>query len=271
MKVIFEVGHSSQASLGDIPFKLLVSGVTKHWRRINLKTPRLWTRIISSIHPSKELELINTYLQRSAAYPFEVTFTINNKTYHSSWDMAEWNEPYRQLVDRLVIKCLYGTNEDDISTFFDFLEPLRAPYLTSFEITRAKDVAELASYELAEILTGGAPVLHCVHLVHLKPSSCDWLPALNHVRALHLVFTSQLLGPSFYDLLKSAPSLTHLEMRGVFFMGLNPSRPMNANLPMLQTLSVMPCNTTAGSSSILHRMSAPLWKFCALQVSTCCT
>ncbi|KZP18719.1 hypothetical protein FIBSPDRAFT_956090 [Athelia psychrophila] len=64
------------------------------------------------------------------------------------------------------------THEHAMRRYIGFLESLRTPFLTSFEITRNLNSNHGPEAEPVEVLTGGAPMLHSVRLANPNPGGC---------------------------------------------------------------------------------------------------
>lgn len=263
LALIFEAGHGTADDTAW--FELLVSGVTRKWRDIALSTPRLWSRI-RIMMLSKELDFIALYLQRSASLPIEIIIAPCSD-YREEDDFVDCT-PYTDAITRCSSLSIrpdngysYG-NVISLLRFFEMMEFAHAPRLSSFEVCSGAG-AEYHIWDgnITSFLTfsGGAPMLDLVHLVN--PNPFCWYPPLSAVTTLCLLLTLPQAfetGDDIYHLLKSAPSLTHLELQG--YLSSEWPDSVNISLPLLRVLSIGTYNSApsqVGFNHLLNAIAAP--------------
>lgn len=209
--------------------------------------------------PPEELEAAHIYLKRAAACPIEVVVSVHNETFADVLDTTGWRQLSTSLVGRcwrLLIHIPSDTHERAMRRYLTFLGPLRAPFLTSFEITRNLNSDHGPEAETAEVLTGGAPMLHSVRLANPNPGGCH--PPLSHVTVMRLMLPhAGFYCECVYRIPKSLPCLTHLELQGADIFSTWPANLPAVYIPLLRTLSLASQSSRARVYHVLHAITAP--------------
>lgn len=137
---IFKIGRDSLPHTWDhIPFEILVSHVTRHWREVALATTTLWA-IIYRHEWQYNLEPIMVYLQRSRQTPMELVVKIgtDDVAWGSGDEEYDYISPFCDLIEphfprchRLVIK---SQNSREDSKMLQWLSPRSSPNIQSLNL-----------------------------------------------------------------------------------------------------------------------------------------
>lgn len=124
-----------------LPFPILVSSVTSHWRQLARNTPNLWAFIIAPIHKDPDFCLLWTseWLSRSGALPLSVILDHRIR--------SQMDRPSREishLISQTILLLVKSSKERlyrlDISSIFDpdeiktTLRLLEAPHLQQISL-----------------------------------------------------------------------------------------------------------------------------------------
>jgi hypothetical protein len=214
LSAIFEAGSPSPPSHpGKLPFEVLVSHVSRHWRHVAINTPRLWTEIAPH-----RFNMANTYLQRSKVTPLnlfvDLDFEIHTQDHITS--ICHLITPHVGRWHRIHVVCNWC---EGLNAFLDSL-PSAAPLLRCIKIHYSKrDVWEQEPFEfdlLRLIFIDGTPSLTSLLLNGVTLQ--NYLPPLTSIIDLQLHHPRILVdGFILRHMLTGLPRLTHLVFNDLVF------------------------------------------------------
>ncbi|KIY43845.1 hypothetical protein FISHEDRAFT_52300 [Fistulina hepatica ATCC 64428] len=182
-----------------LPFELLVSHVTRHWRRVAVTTATLWR----CIDTERNANLVRIYMARSSKGPLYLRVAGNTQVALLRTILFD--------KDRWQRLTLVGPEPVVLSS----LERLNVPNLCALSI-HADNVDDLPAFREANsrILTQGSPNLR---FLRLRGFAVHFIrPCLTTVTTLHIDQTMQIPITSrfFCDMVSSFPSLENLSLYG---------------------------------------------------------
>jgi hypothetical protein len=174
LSMIFIAGKSTikhhhtkaQTTSRQLPFEIVVSHVTSHWRAIAINSPRLWNTIESTYSEPMALERLSAYLARSKASPLDVDFEIyqNPFTFDRSI-MLYMILPHVGRWRQLSLGTNIGTASSLIHRHFRLLS---APLLKYLSVSTDEDAEHMHLIDFCDIqpqiFANGAPNLSTVQL-----------------------------------------------------------------------------------------------------------
>jgi hypothetical protein len=251
LAAVFEAGHRLLPE-SQIPFRLLVSQVCRHWRQVALGSSILWTRVDAV--STTPLELVAEYLQRSKAHGLDLRIVLRGPD-------AIDDQRILQLVIGHVTRwrhlSIASLSFGSLNVAPKYLHPLAAPILESIEIALDDDMWDFFPDNGTRIFTGGAPSLTYVRV----RGNClrFFMPPLTSLQVLHLQegYTNTFMpAAEFLAMLRSLPSLKHLILHGYTTdLTADPLRE-SIKMPSLLTLDIQKAGLPV--SFFLYAMSAPL-------------
>ena len=257
LTTIFEIGHFEPLSLvtkptrGFVggnwsplpplppPFEIVVSSVSRRWRNIALKTPRLWTHIYVNIAQSAH-ELLDLYLCRSKMCLLDITLSRRMLRWECGRDVQgfdcrvsfKFKEYLELLVPHVGRWRGFSIRRDDsslqLSHVFAGLSNLNAPALETLMLE-----GYIGSFK--EIFSAGAPRLSSVELIGV---SC--LPPLEAVKHLKLDGPSsvfRLTHAQFRHLIQPMRSLVNLHLESSI-VSESPAGRLPINLPSVISFEI---------------------------------
>lgn len=240
---IFELGHSSQ-ELDDCHFEILVSSVSRHWRDVALRTPRLWN--IISRRFEQRLERIAVYLNRSKSVPIHLRISIGGLHADYQEDIAIGG--LCQLLNSHFCRChhlaIHSRCPKRLVMLLHNLHSVSAPFLRRIDISCPErcfddEGGDSILPAWGQIFVGGTPSLTSISMKNIGLQCC--LPPLGSVTAIYLCcgspYSTGITSDEWVKMLSSAPSLLHLEIDGDLEVEFwSPS--MAFEMPQLQRLSI---------------------------------
>ncbi|KII87160.1 hypothetical protein PLICRDRAFT_176946 [Plicaturopsis crispa FD-325 SS-3] len=175
MGIIFEHGVV-QCTSGRIPFEILVSHVSHHWREVALSTPQIWTDI-EIMHMPEHTALLDLYLQRSRTCLIDVSSG-------DGWSRSSIH------FERLIQHChrwrTFSAHDMSPSDAPLFVE-LNVPNLRSLDIAIEADCQWVYEPDSPQIrmFRGGAPLLSVLR-IDSNIFSAGPFPGLTALKELRL-------------------------------------------------------------------------------------
>lgn len=257
---ILKVAQPPKRSRYWIPYEVMISHVSSHWRDVALDTPQLWTRIdIYSLH---SLAWIPSYLARSSTLPIDVRFDIWQSDRSSSSIPAATTilpliEATLPHIERWQSLMLFTYQRRTARTILSRMSKATAPTLQRLRVSVDGSDDFGPSNNDATVDTffaGGASQLLCAEIDGLW-----YLPPLGNLTALELHASIEALPLSYIDfsiIANTAPHLAHLAIRGVVDVSRWPT-PAALALEMPSIRSLLFSNENMFSTIFLTSVAVP--------------
>lgn len=219
LAAIFEAGCNQDSPPIDtkLPFELLVSHISRHWRSVAHETPHLWTEVVVDTMARHHIAIGADYICRSGALPLDLRVIMTN--------IREFARPAIKPICHLICPQIKRWYQFRVTTnwyaglqyLFDNM-PNHAPLLQLLDICYENSSMAPPGEPSAprHILTGDATsltklVLHGVTLqCHFPP-----LTALTSLECHRLVLSAE--HPIVRDMFEGLTQLTHLVLNDVDF------------------------------------------------------
>ncbi|KIM89986.1 hypothetical protein PILCRDRAFT_812781 [Piloderma croceum F 1598] len=262
LSMIFQAGYESSS----FPFEIIVSQVTRLWRRVAVNTPQLWTRIyVGRVHAG--YFMAETYLSRSGALPLDLHIDMYSghtnmaeiilacKIFHS--DASRWR--------RLKVHLVWWQG---LVRLLESLASANVPSLQSLQIYFDYDVSDDTDVIAHSIFTGGAPSLASLKLHGFGLDCClPPLTMLNTLEIHHPLRGDRISLACLASMLDGLPLLTHLVINGDFIHGWTPDTQIN--LPSLRSFHLNTYNEIDQIPGLLNAIAAPLLHTLLLESVIC--
>ncbi|KDQ19441.1 hypothetical protein BOTBODRAFT_184463 [Botryobasidium botryosum FD-172 SS1] len=196
--------------LSAIRLLLTISSVSRVWREIALRSPRLWTRLERS-----PLPLLSLFLTRSKQAPLEVAFdtsyTASGARFSSCVALVS---PHAHRLRRCILRC----QEAEV---FKSLVLLPAPYLEIL-VLDCGPYFDIQAYDYSELFlhpfAGHTPALRELTLegVFVPPAHRIYSNLIK-LRLSHIVYTRPEAMRDFPKLFEAAPLLEELYLGRLYF------------------------------------------------------
>lgn len=260
-EVLLEIFRQLQGGWCDgLPFLVQASQVVRHWRRVALAAPPLWSAI--ELRPTSrarryQVDLVREYLRRSGRGLLDIyIFMCGNQDASPVMDLLL---PHIGRWQRLVVE---SADEPAVQAIVRSLRDLAAPHLEHLQIDLDIDDEQDESLWAGEnhTLRGGVPSLSYLGLRGINIQL--WLPPLGGVKSIYVAdcYSATLLSYArLRDILTAATSLTHLEVEGM--VNCSPDDTLALiDMPCLVSLTVLPpdyVNPVHFMRNIFAAISAP--------------
>ena len=267
LSMIFEAGMHVEQGRGH-HFGPLVSHVARHWRRLALAIPALWTNIqflqlppwLSDPNRYKFEERAAAFLARSRSLPVCISVT-GFREKHFTGD-------FLRLIAEHIGHCRYlslrGSSLDNASMFLAFITHQTTPLLRSIELTGVGDEDDEGLEEDAVNQQWLLPSLHSIKLPHLRAAQLAGFKTLDFLLPFRSVTSLRFTGiwiqrdqayETFRDGLMSLQSLNHLELQLQNGFGLDSGRfPMV--LPTISFLRIDAADCPSHVNTVLDSIQA---------------
>lgn len=211
---IFRTAQPRRRLRHKIPFEVVVSHVSSHWRGVILTTPFLWTSI--DVYSIPSLVWTQIYLERSKKCPVDVRLDLHHieKRYnrHSTLLVKNILDVIVPHIDRwrclLIFTLLEKTAYNILSHFYHLAAPVLQRLTVNVDVGASLDDAHFDSS-----IFSSAPRLHFVRSEALR---CCWLP-LSGLTTLHLQRSFHIAPLGYNQLLEiitTPHSLANLSIHG---------------------------------------------------------
>jgi hypothetical protein len=238
----------SEDSSPCVPFEILMTHVSFHFREIAIATHLLWTSI--DVTSARSIEEIEAYIVRSDGCALSVRVEPGDRP-STARAMANFNlillhcDRYHQLT----IDSIQESIDDPVIRCFSEWE---APLLERLSISVDEVEGLVSMGPGSKLIKGGAPMLSFVRLRGLALSLFN--PPLSNVTTLHLDQTSPLpiQYTTFCQMITASPALKNLSIYGDIISGtiwpgvINP-----VDLPSLRSLRMCGIGGTIYSGLLL--------------------
>ena len=269
---------------------MTLTHVCSRWRRVGIETGELWSTIIITFSISQfQLALALTWLNRSRAYPLDLTFDIRDPRWSAGVGYDDQDDGHPFQGDHLVPILRYFLPHVSRWRHFELLtdtwDPIRAFLSLTWELRCAPTILETLSlmrcnaYLAAEgqpfepraqrrplPLFGGAKLPKLTALT-LAGVHIDWtasLPALQGLTRLELKFQAQDVMPTFAEYAAILNASPHLEELAVGGWGpkLDPEDKTVLDLTALRVLSISLINLDYTHNFLSHIRCPALETLC---------
>lgn len=267
LAIVFEIGHTDFPAerLKDL-FEISVSHVSRQWREVALRTPRIWNKIRRVKHQNC-LDSIAAYLQRSKVVALDLRVEIGQGINGLHEDII----PFCQLLSPHCGRCRHlsfiSSAQRNLIELLECISSVAAPFLQSIDISLSLEGPIFDITNPRQIFMGGAPSLNSIRLRGLALHCC--LPPLDSVTNLHLDEVDYRMFTKVDELRKTLfamTALTHLVMEGEVVNDW--SSDIIIELPRLQSLLIRANNDQDIAYQILgllKAISAPALEVLSLQ------
>lgn len=251
-----QYGKNSAKSL---PFQVIASHVSDHWRRIVLSTPLLWNGINFNIRPvshvqGRYLAQLEAHLERSDTCFLDITlhFYVADNISQYFTLLSRYSTHWRRLS---II-----TRHEPVDDIYTLLHSAQAPHLEHLSLNIGKPQEGVLSPRkqylriLPAVLLSGAPSLSFVRLAGLALGNLH--PPISKVTTLHLDgwtrhYMTQEQFKTFFDL---APAIISLSLNQLYIN--HPRDPLEVTnpvrMPNLRHLRIQgPCSPLCRLISLL--------------------
>lgn len=207
LALIFE---EAKEIASDLP--LTVTQVTRRWREIAIKIPKLWSKIkLVQHHQSGTIPLAELYFSRSKTVPFDLEFCNDSSPGGTTTHFQRFGHLLAIHMHRCRRLSLEFMTYNEADALFDLLAPLSCPLLEFLEIS-----CSLATIfgNHDTLFAAGAPVLAELRLSGYS----GWLPPLESITVLRLdsiasssLFSSETLRDAFASMKRITVLEVHSE------------------------------------------------------------
>jgi len=266
LAIIFEIGY------GDLlvekvqdRFEISVSHVSREWREVALRTPRIWTKI-RRVQYQKNLDSIAAYFQRSKAVALDLQIEIGQGHIGSHDDIIPFCRLFSPHCGRCRRLSVTSSSERDMIEMLECISSVAVPFLQNISLSLQGRVSDIIK-SCRQIFRGGAPSLASIRLHGLALHCC--LPPLGSITNLHLHGVDYRLLTKIdglRDALLTMTSLAHLVVEGEVVDDWTSD--IIIELPRLQSLLIRAQNDQDIAPQILgllKAISAPALEVLSLQ------
>jgi hypothetical protein len=262
-------GERRRRLLRKAPFEVILTHVSRRWRRVALAIPQLWNRIdIYSPHP---MHWARSYFIRSDAPGTLLDIHLDFYEWEQARRKKKWSEPVLDVIKDLAIIILPHlhrirglfiiclSEETCLTILLGILRYVSAPNLRSLQIKFNKRLSSSFRRPRGfKILENGSQ-----QLTFLETAHGDCMPTRSSLRSLTSLHLNNLHGelhlnyPNLVDILTAPDCLVYLSVKGGISMEtwpLHSDRP-DFHLNHLKAFRIYNEGTMA--LSLLLSMSAP--------------
>ena len=240
LSAIFKAGQqtSNPSFRGGLPFPLLVSSVSRHWRDVALSYHDLWTSIDVSFEAP--VEYARLWFERSQPCLVNLTINIRHRRHYTLYATRHdsiGGDPFRRLlresagrVGRLTVVA------DSAIDIIDVLDVLSHPntvfvFLNQLHLYASHYSKSLGDSQQSIDLV--APSLRGLRLCQFKLQHLPLLPNLTYLEISRTIPEPQ----QFRTFMSGSPSLSHLILSGFPQRDLEPASGAIIHAPCLRFLA----------------------------------
>jgi hypothetical protein len=266
LSAVFEA-LASDMSPTSPPIEIVLSHVSRRFRRIAMNTRQLWTRINVSL--DTPFDMVVAYLERSGTRPFELRFDIamypdSGSVSDSEFDLDVllYNNSQWKTIMSYMTRCrqlsMVSNQPEIIHDMVKNLHAIKAPLLESIQI-QCYDLENAPYLDFhTTIIDGGAPALTSILIEGWGLHQC--LPPLTSITSLTLLRATWLMEwTDFRDIVGGLLALTCLVIGDIFYNNLIPDNfESTIVLPSLKSLRIYANHDSCPlADQILLATSAP--------------
>ena len=240
LSAIFKAGQQSSYSSfrGGLPFPLLVSSVSRHWRDVALSYHDLWT----SIHVSfaAPVEYTRLWFDRSQPCLVDLTINIRHRRHHifyATRNDSIGGEPLRSLLKEAAGRVGQLTVvANSVIGVIDVIDILSHPNTVFARLNQLHLYARLCDKSLEnsqQLIDLVAPSLRVLRLCQVRLQHLPLLPNLTYLEINHMIPEPQ----QFRTFMSGSPSLSHLILSGYPQRDVEPASGAIIHAPCLRFLA----------------------------------
>ena len=219
----------------ELPFPILVSSVTSHWRQLARNTPNLWAFIIVPMHKDPNFCLLWTseWLSRSGGLP--ISLILDHRISRMmAQPIQESSRIISQIISLLVKSCKQRLYRLDISSIFDpdeiktALQMLDAPHLQQVSLCNWSSLPSRFS-------GGETPLPWLINLPNLRKLRFQGtiLPYISRLTSL-TAYNLHLTYDDVQAVFSTSPDLAHFVLQNM--IPIAGPVPLNRDLIQLNSL-----------------------------------
>lgn len=224
---IFTMGAASQPlDVNQLPFPLLVSSISRHWREAAISSPPLWNQLSFTANPRSYSWCADLFLPRSGAYPLDIIISLPPDGYRSMDQVFQIILPHHERWRKLRVRA---RDNIELLRVRGAILDIAVPLLKNLELLYKFDCPYHTPFFIP-----GAPVLTSVKLRGL------WLlgvPPLANLTSLQLASRAHVTQSEMENIVAASPALRVLRLRLEGFEA-SGSGSVNLNIPSLRELSL---------------------------------
>ena len=218
---IFTNSASPNLTVAGLKIEVVLSHVSRRWRDVAIRTPHIWKNVTVSPQNPSHREMLELYLERSGALPFNIKLSTYGKN-NITPDAYAFITPLAEVIARSALRLCrfyveWSLPQIYLHELLEILRPLSAPLLQDLCIIGHSPAETEEGGRAHRLFSGGVPSLRSLTLKRSSFISCT--PVVTSVTKLqlyeHAIFSNSLIS-SFCHTLSALPLLEHLELSAGF-------------------------------------------------------